>query len=138
MTLAAARQLIESSLERMRALYGQPVFDEWIVLAAGARRADVLAYAGPREEGFRSDLPTDVQPLVAQAGGQKLEVGDFDFTTQGAGTKYDAILKVAEMTYLICNNTEKSMAEIRADARWLKAQAAFFELSEKFRHDPLV
>jgi hypothetical protein len=29
------------------------------------------------------------------------------------------------------------MAEIRLDARWLKAQTVFFELSEKFREDPL-
>jgi hypothetical protein len=30
------------------------------------------------------------------------------------------------------------MAEIRADARWLKAQTAFVELSELFRMDPLA
>jgi hypothetical protein len=138
MTLADARQLIESSFERMRALYGQPVFNEWMILAPGAKRTGSLAYVGPRAESFRTQLPWDVQPLITQAAGQKLEIGDFDFTTQGTGTRYDAILKLAEVAYLVCNNTEKSMLEIRADPRWLKAQGAFFEMSEKFRHDPLV
>ena len=32
----------------------------------------------------------------------------------------------------------KGKTEIRADPRWLKAQSAFFDLSEKFRADPLV
>jgi hypothetical protein len=37
----------------------------------------------------------------------------------------------------MCNNIALSMAEIRADSRWLKAQTAFVALSEKFRSDPL-
>jgi hypothetical protein len=137
MDLATARQHIQSSFERMRALYLKPVFDEWVILSLGARHGGVLAYAGARVESVRAQLPDDVEPLRALAAGRQFAVGDFDFALEAAGPRYDALIKIGEQSYLLCNNTAKSMAEIRTDARWLKAQAAFFELSEKFRADPL-
>ena len=138
MDLAAARKNIEASFERMRALYFKPVFDEWMILAPGAKQSGVLAYTGPRLEEFRKKLPDDVEPLLAQVAGHKLEAGDFEFTIEGDGTRHDVLFKLGTNSYLVCNNTAKSMADIRADARWLKAQAAFVDLSEKFRVDPLV
>ena len=138
MDLAAARQHITASFERMRALYFKPVFDEWVILAPGAKPSGILAYVGPRAEEFRKKLAEDVEPLLAQVSGQKLEVGDFEFTLTGDGTRHDVMLKLGNNSFLVCNNTAKSMAEIRADARWLKAQAAFVDLSEKFRVDPLA
>ena len=137
MDLATARQNIFDSLERMRALYLKPVFDEWMILAAGAKHGGLLAYSGPRVEKVREQLAADLEPLLAQAAGRNLEAGDFEFTAQGDGLRHDALLKLGANSYLACNNVAKSMAEIRADARWLKAQAAFVDLSEKFRSDPL-
>ena len=138
MDLATARPHISASLERMRALYFKPVFDEWVILAPGAKQSGILAYTGPRVEEFRKNLPDDVKPLLAQVTGLKLEPGDFEFTNAGDGTRHDALVKLGANSYLVCNNTAKSMAEIRADVRWLKAQAAFVDLCEKFRADPLV
>lgn len=138
MDLSAAKQLVETSFGRMNALYGTVVFDEWIILTLGSRMVGALSYVGPREETYRSQLAADVQPLIAEAIDDAKTVGDFDFTTKGTGTKHDAIIKIAASAYLVCNNTEKSFAEIRADARWLKAQTVFFDLCEKFRGDPLA
>lgn len=138
MDLATARQHIQGHLERMRALYFKPVFDEWMILAPGAAQGGVLAYVGPRVEEFRKRLPGEVEPLLAQVTGQNLEPGDFEFTTGGDGTRHDVLLKLGASSYLVCNNTAKGMTEIRADPRWLKAQSAFVDLSEKFRADPLV
>ena len=138
MDLATARQHISASLERMRALYFEPVFDEWAILAPGNQQSGILAYNGPRAEEFRRNLTADVKPLLAQVSGLKLEVGDFEFTNEGDGTRHDVMLKLGADSYLVCNNTVKSMADIRIDSRWLKAQAAFVDLSEKFRADPLV
>jgi hypothetical protein len=138
MDLATARQHITASFERMRALYFKPVFDEWVILAPGSKQSGILAYTGPRVEEFRKNLPADVKPLLAQVSGLKLEAGDFEFTLEGDGPRHDVLLRLGANSYLVCNNTAKSMAEIRADARWLKAQAAFVDLSEKFRTDPLV
>ena len=56
---------------------------------------------------------------------------------QGDGTRHDALIRIDASSYLVYNNLAKSMTEIRADARWLKAQIAFVDLSEIFRVDPL-
>jgi hypothetical protein len=110
-----------------------------MIIASDAKvRGGVLAYSGPRPETFRAELRAEVQPLVTEASGRDLSPGDFEFTLDGAGTRHDAVLKVGADCFLLCNNTLKSMAEIRADPRWLKAQPMFFELSEKFRADPLI
>jgi len=69
--------------------------------------------------------------------GKRLAVGDFEFALEATGTHYDACLCVGRASYLICNNTAKSMAEIRESPGWLKAQKPFVELSDKFRADPL-
>jgi len=137
MDLSAARQLIQASFERMRVIYTRPVFDEWVILTPGAKHNGVLAYSGPRLEEFRQKLPSDVEPLLAQLAGRNLTIGDFEFTHAGDGTRHDGLIRLGASSYLVCNNLAHSMAEIRKDSRWLKAQAAFVDLSEKFRADPL-
>jgi hypothetical protein len=137
MNLSAARQHIHASFERMRTLYAKPVFDEWVILTPAAKHGGVLAYAGPRLEEFRLKLPADVAPLLAQLVGRNLTIGDFEFTQEGDGTRHDALIRLGATSYLVCNNLASSMVEIRQDPRWLKAQAAFVDLSEKFRTDPL-
>ena len=137
MDLATAHKHIAASFERMRALYSKPVFDEWAILALGSQQSGVLAYAGPRAEEFRKNLNDDVGPLLEQVRGLQLEVGDFEFTNSGAGQNHDALVKLGSTSFLVCNNTAKSMVEIRGDSRWLKAQAAFVDLCEKFRAEPL-
>lgn len=46
-------------------------------------------------------------------------------------------MKIGATSFLVLNHTVKTMTEIRADAKWLAAQGVLFELSEKFRADPL-
>lgn len=137
MDLAAARQLIQASLARMDALYRRPLFDEWAVLSAGAQPG-ILAYAGPRPDSFRRELPTDSGPLRALIAGRELAEGDFEFATGSGGTHYDACMKLGPTSFLVCNHTARGMTEIRQDPKWLKAQAEFFALSEKFRANPLA
>lgn len=137
MDLATARQHIQGSLDRMNALYGKPIFDEWAVLSLAAKHGGVLAYTGPRMENFRQNVLTDAAPLRVLTEGRPFAEGDFEFVPEAGGTHYDALLKLGAASFLVCNHTGKTMAEIRADPRWLKAQKVFFELSEKFRADPL-
>lgn len=124
-------------MERMRALYLQPVFDEWAILTVGAK-GGILAYAGPRPDMFRQRLPEDAEPLRARAAGQAFAEGDIEFVPDAAQTRYDAFMKIGPTSYLVLNHTVRTMNEIRADAKWLGAQAVLFELSEKFRSEPLV
>lgn len=121
----------------MDALYRRPVFDEWAILSAAAKPG-ILAYTGPRGESFRRELPNDAEPLRATMAGRDLAEGDFEFATEAGGTGYDACMKIGAASYLVCNHTARDMAQIRQDPKWLKAQAEFFALSEKFRADPLT
>jgi len=136
MDLAAARTHITSALARMNAAYGQPVFDEWAVLGLGGNHG-VLAYSGPRPDRFRREMPDDAAPLRAEAAGQPSGVGDIVFALEAGGTRYDAFVRLGASSYLVCNHTGKTIAEIRANPGWLKTQAVLFELGEKFRADPL-
>ena len=137
MDLETARQNIEVSVDRMRACYLQPVFDEWAILSLSAKAGGVVAYQGPRPDAFRRNLSKDAEPLRRITAGKKFSEGDIEFVPDAADTHYDAFMKVGPSSYLILNHTVKTMTEIRADAKWLAAQAALFELSEKFRADPL-
>jgi hypothetical protein len=137
MDLETARHSINTALERMRASYLQPVFDEWAILSVPAKTGGVVAYQGPRPELFRKNLSKDAEPLRAITAGKKFTEGDIEFVPDAASTHYDAFMKVGSTSYLVLNHTIKTMDEIRADTKWLAAQRVLFELSEKFRADPL-
>ncbi|HUL52379.1 MAG TPA: hypothetical protein VLT83_03110 [Opitutaceae bacterium] len=137
MKLAAATALVTTALGRMHALYHQVVFDEWVIVSLAPEGGGILAYRGPRAESYRRQFAADVGPLRAEMEGKRLAVGDFEFAPAAAGTRFDVCLRIGETSYLIGNHTGKSMAEIRQDARWLQAQKAFVELSNRFRADPL-
>ena len=137
MDLETAKNHIQTALDRMRAAYLKPVFDEWAILAVPAKTGGVLAYHGPRPDAFRRKLADDAEPLRAQTAGKKFTDGDIEFVPNAADTHYDAFMKIGPASYLILNHTVKTMDEIRADTKWLGAQKTLFELSEKFRADPL-
>ena len=137
MDLETARRHIQTCLERMRVAYMQPVFDEWAILAVPAKSGGVVAYHGPRPDAFKRALPTDAEPLRARAAGQDFAEGDIEFEPDATDTLYDAFMKAGPSSYLVLNHTSKTMIDIRSDGKWLGAQAALFELSEKFRADPL-
>jgi hypothetical protein len=137
MKLDAATALVTAALGRMNALYNKTVFDEWVVISLHAEGGSILAYRGPRAENYRRQFAADIGPLRAEMTGKRFGVGDFEFAPAATGTRFDVCLRIGETSYLIGNHTGKSMAEIRQDVRWLQAQKAFMELSNKFRADPL-
>lgn len=137
MDLETARRHIHTYVDRMRAAYRQPLFDEWAILGVTQGAGSVVAYAGPRAEAFRRQVPKDAEPLRARTAGKQLADGDIEFVSDAAGTQYDAFMRLGPTSYLVLNHTGKTLAEIRGDPKWLGAQAVLFELSEKFRDDPL-
>jgi hypothetical protein len=137
MDLDTACHQIHTAVERMRAAYLQPVFDEWAILSVPVKTGGVVAYRGPRATVFRRNLPTDAEPLRRITKGREFTEGDIEFVPDAADTCYDAFMKVGPSSYLVLNHTVKTMDEIRTDSKWLGAQAILFELSEKFRADPL-
>ena len=138
MKLDAAKILIAEVFERMDALYQATVFDEWVVVSLHSGRSRILAYSGPRRESYQQQFSTDVGPLRSEMKGKQMAIGDFEFTPDGMGTRYDACLRMGLASYLICNHTTQSMAQIRQSPNWIEAQKPFVELSEKLRTDPLA
>ena len=137
MDLESARRIIKAAVERMRAAYLQPVFDEWAILSVPTKSGGIIAYDGPRPDVFRRNLSSDAEPLRAITAGKKFTEGDLEFVPDAADTRYDAFMKIGPTSFLVLNHTVKTMTEIRSDTKWLAAQVALVELSDKFRADPL-
>jgi hypothetical protein len=138
MTLDQATELIKSCAEQMNARYKRVVFDEWAVVSLAGRKGRVLAYIGPRREGFQKNFGADLGALSEGLLNDDYNVGDFDFARHGVGPAFESFMVVGQGISLICNNTVQSMDSITQDPLWLGAQVPFVELSDKFRADPLV
>jgi hypothetical protein len=122
----------------MDAQYGQVVFDEWAIISLTIPKGRVLAYIGPRKEGFQKNFRTDVGALREGLLNPKYSVGDFEFARHGVGPAFEAFMVMGRGVYLICNNTVQSMDTITQDPLWLATQVPFVELSEKVRDNPLA
>ena len=138
MTIGEATGLIKGCAEQMNARYEKTVFDEWAIISLADQKGQVLAYIGPRKEGFQSNFLTDAGPLRSGLMANQYNVGDFEFARHGIGTGFESFMVVGKGLYLICNNTVQSMDGITKDPRWLGAQVPFVELSDKFRADPIT
>lgn len=138
MNLDEATQLIQTQMDRMAEVYKKPVFDEWAVLFILERRGRILSYHGPRRDDFQRSFLEDVKALGPELLSGRQNIGDFEFSTEGAGTGFDAFIVLGRGLFLICNNTTQSIAGITRNPLWLSAQVPFVELSDRFRADPLV
>lgn len=137
MNLVDARTLLAAALGRMNATYGETVFNEWVLVSLRSDRNAILAYEGPRPEKYKQHFTLDLASMLKELAGQKLGVGDFAFAADAAGTHYDACIRLGESSYLFCNHTTRTMAQIRQSAHWLNAQKHWAELAERFATDPL-
>jgi hypothetical protein len=138
MTLDESIATVGSHLARMDTACGQVVFDEWALVTVFGRKARILHYSGPRRETMPSTLAEDLRPFAQDMGGGEQYLGHFDFSPAAVGRTFDAYVVVGEGVFLICNNTTRTMADIRAHPDWKQAQVPFAELSERFRTDPLM
>ena len=138
MNLADAKAAVVLALGRMNSAYNKVLFDEWVLVKVTKEEGMILSYEGPRRDGYQARFKTDVAPLQAEMHGRNMAVGDFEFTHHGPGTFFDAGIRLGPGSYLFCNNTSRSMLELRQDPLWLAAQKPFLDLAAKFREDPLV
>lgn len=138
MQLSTARLLIELTLDRMTALYGEVVFDEWAVVTVSPQGASLGAYQGARPEEFRARFVLDAHALRDLLAGRPMAIGEFAFAPAAEGTAFDACVRVGEGAYLLLNHTARTMDQIRARPRWREAQPPFVALTEAFRSDPVA
>lgn len=137
MHLTDARSTISHAFARMAVAYGEPVFNEWVLVSLRAGGGAILAYDGPRAEKYKQQFTLDLGSMLRELAEHKLGVGDFAFATDAAGTHYDGCLRLGENSYLFANHVTKTMQEIRSSPLWLQAQKPWVELSERFAADPL-
>ncbi len=138
MTVDQATKLIKSCAEQMDARYQKTVFDEWAVISLGDKKGRLLAYIGPRKDGFQKNFLIDAGSLKDGFRKQDYNIGDFEFARHGIGTGFESFMVLGKGVFLICNNTVQSMDGITRDPLWLSAQVPFVELSEQFRSDPVT
>jgi len=138
MTLNQATELIKSCAEQMDARYQKTVFDEWAIISLAENKGRLLAYTGPRKQGFQQNFLTDAGALRAGLLAAEGNIGDYEFARHGIGTGFESFMVLGKGMYLICNNTVQSMDGITQDSRWLSAQVPFVELSDRVREDPVV
>lgn len=137
MKMDEANRAILACANKMNALYGRVVFDEWAVVSITDGKARLLNYSGPRSEGFQKNFSADAAELRKNTKGEAFTVGDFEFTRHGVGTSFESFMVLGEGLFLICNNTSKTMDAISKEPTWLGAQVPFVDLSERFRASPL-
>jgi hypothetical protein len=138
MNLEDAHSAIILALGRMNALYQTPVFDEWMLVKVAKEQGAILAYQGPRAESYQRKFKEDIAPLSAELAQRGMAVGDFAFAQDATGTRFDACIRLGPASYLFCNNTTKSMSDIRQSPLWLSAQKPFADLGTKFSADALA
>ncbi len=138
MTLEQAKAAIKSCAEQMHARYNKAVFNEWAIVSLADNNGRVLAYMGPRRDGFKQNFAADSSALRSGLQAKDHNPGDYEFSRHGVGTGFEAFLVLGPGLYLICNNTAQSMDTITKDPLWFNAQVPFVELSEQFSRDPLV
>ena len=137
MTLTQALDLVKTTSEHMNARYGKVVFDEWAIVSLKRGKERIVSYNGPRKDDFQKNFANDLGGLRAEVLTTRHEPGHFDFARHQVGTGFEAFVCAGDELYLLCNNTRTSMEEITRDARWLDAQKAFAELTDKFQTGPL-
>ena len=137
MTLEQANQLIRTCADQMNTRYGRVVFDEWAIISLEDNKVRLLAYDGPRKDGFQSNFPSDVKALREGLLSGQNQAGDFEFTRHSVGTGFESFMVLGNDLFLICNNTVQSMDAIAKDPLWLGAQVPFVELSERVQADPV-
>jgi hypothetical protein len=124
-------QAVRACAQQMDALYGETVFDEWVLVSLRPPQARVLNYFGPRHFEFRQKFASDLGTLRAALLQGKHQPGDFEFARNASGTCFEGFMALGDDVYLICNNTRSSMDQIARNPRWLHAQVPFAELSER-------
>lgn len=138
MTIEELGGKIRACADAMNSRYGNVVFDEWAVVSLVENRARVLAYTGPRNDGFLKNFANDLGALRTELLGGNYGAGDFEFSRHSTGTGFEAFLVLGQGIYLMCNNTRETMDKITKNPRWLDAQVPFVEFAEKIRANALT
>jgi hypothetical protein len=137
MNIPAAIDRIETALINLGTSVGEPVFDEWALVAKDAMGWKLIEYGGTRKNDFLAQFNSDIAALRGTLEPSSACVGDFAFSHEGYGSGFDAHICAGESIFVLLNNTAKSTGEITDNPKWTSAQIYFSELMEAFIADPV-
>lgn len=136
MKLDEAIHAIEACTSKMNARYGGVVFDEWMIVEMGATDK-ILAHSGPRGEEIVLDFGTDTEAIHQLLQASSNFAGDFGFTHEGHGTRFDAYTVLGNNLFLLWNKTDASTGHITKSPNWPLAQVEFAALAKSFKTNPV-
>lgn len=136
MKLAEARKWIQLCLIEVDAVYGDTVFDEWMIVHAAGLSREIIYYAGPRYD-KTANFQEDLQPLRKRLQA-RYHIGDLEFAQDAEGTAFDILIMAGTDIFVILNNTRMSLKGISKCTTWADAQLPLVKLAEHFHDDPLV
>lgn len=119
-------------------LYGGAVFDEVALVKLAGNRGELLHYTGHRSSDFEAELQRDLHAIQKSLEECREEPGAFDFSFEGEGTAFDAFMTLGADIFLLCNRLDGTTKDITRNPRWLAAQEAFVDLSQRFAVNPVV
>lgn len=137
MNLPAAEDRVETSLIVMEQIVGEPVFNEWALVAREENGWKLMEYRGTRKNAFLADFNEDIAALRGTLDPAASQAGDFAFSHEGYGSGFDAHICAGPDLFILLNNTAKSTGEITRNPMWTTAQVHFSDLAEAFLADPL-
>lgn len=141
MDIKNAVALIRLQLGKMNVKYEGVIFEEFSVIEFRSPKPIRLHhFDGVRSvEEMRDEFKRDVSSLEKELlNAQKKEIGFFHFAQDAEGSFYDAFMKAGENMYIIFNNAQHSMNEIKKKGNWIKAQENFVIMSDMFATNPLA
>ncbi|MDD2916921.1 MAG: hypothetical protein PHH70_03715 [Candidatus Gracilibacteria bacterium] len=136
MELAAIKSATLQAIKEMDQAYDpskhKPVFDEVLLITIDNGKIRLLWHYGART---KEDLIASFKKDFAEIQREIREVsvpGNFHFDNEAEGSAFDAIICVSLGTYLVLNNIELSMEQVKEGGNWLAAQTHFVDLAGKF------
>lgn len=137
MNITIASKKIQTALSLLEADIGEPIFNEWALVAKTATGWKLLRYGGPRKKEFLSEFGSDIIALRETFNPSTAELGQFAFSHEGFGSGFDAHICCGINRFVLLNNTTKSTGEITCNPKWKPAQIHFAELLEAFIASPV-
>ncbi len=119
----------------MNVKYGDIVFDEWLIVHMG-QTDRILAHSGPRGEEIILDFGTDTE-AVHKLLQKNSNLGDFGFTEEGHGTRFDAYTVIGKNLFVLWNRTEGTTTHITQNRKWSPVQIELAAFAEAMKKDPV-
>ena len=136
MNLDEAIQAVKRCSESMNVKYGDILFDEWLIVHMGDTDR-ILAHSGPRGEEIVLDFGTDTEAVHKLLQASSNSVGEFGFTDEGHGTRFDAYTVIGKNLFVLWNRTEGATSHLTKNRKWPLVQNELVAFSDAVKKAPV-